>query len=110
MSKKKYTFPILPLELEELIYSYKYQLEYNYDTIVEELKSEEGDETIFEDIFDLYEDTLKKYNYKKLKELKDFMIDRFYRDFDFPQYFFKTEDGYLTQDIDEFDIEWFLKQ
>lgn len=38
------------------------------------------------------------------------MIDRFYRDFDFPQYFFKTEDGYLTQDIDEFDIEWFLKQ
>ena len=37
-------------------------------------------------------------------------IDEIVINTDIPQYFFKTEDGYLTQDIDEFDIEWFLKQ
>jgi len=108
MSEKTYIFQNLPLVLEELIYSYKYQLEYNYDKIVEELKSEDN-ETIFEDIFDLHENILKKYNYKKLKKLKNFMINRFYRDFDFPQYCFKTEEGYLDQNIEDLDLEWLIK-
>ena len=78
-----------------------------YKKIQKELKNEEYEQIV--DIFELYEDVLKKYSYEKLKKLQLDLNSMYERNGDIQQYGFKTEEAYLDQDIDELDIEILLK-
>tara|TARA_B100001971_G_C18106058_1_gene491563 strand:- start:52 stop:930 length:879 start_codon:yes stop_codon:yes gene_type:complete len=78
-----------------------------YKKIKKELENEEYEQIV--DIFELYEDVLKKYSYEKLKNLQLDLNSMYERNGDIQQYGFKTEEAYLDQNIDELNIEFLLE-